>query len=108
MNQPLSHTLDPATSYEAADRMVRSGELEKQEQEVYNDISRYIIDGHHKDYTPKELAHWQTGNDKENYYRIERRQSGLCNKGYIERISINNNGNPPWERRNGCCVWRLK
>jgi len=96
---PLSHTNDPQTSFAAADKMIESGALSFQEQEVYNDIRHYIIDGQHKDFTPKEMAHWQTGDKTENYHRIERRQSGLLNKGKIERTG---------EKRDGCCVWRLK
>lgn len=94
-NYPLSHTADPETSYEAADRMVKSGKLSRQEQDILDTIidrDRY----HYKypDFTAKDLVNWNNSD----YYTIQRRLSGLCNKGKIERTG---------ERRNGCCVWRL-
>ena len=92
---PLSHRDDPATSYEAADKMVKSGKLARQEQGVFNDICRWIIDCDHKDFTAREIADWVVSGD---YYKIQRRLSGLRNKGKIERTG---------EKRNGCRVWRL-
>ena len=109
--RPLSHTRDPGTSYDAADRMVKSGELSRQEQEILNVIVHYHNRFGGITFTAKEIASWTEDSPIWNYityYTIQRRLSGLRNKGKIERISINNNGNPPWERRNGCCVWRLK
>ena len=105
MNQPLSHILDPATSYKAADRMVKSGELELQEIQVLDAIILFIKLFGMRDFTAKEISI----EGSVSYHTIQRRLSGLRNKGYIERISINNNGNPPWKKRNGCCVYkRLK
>ena len=105
-NQPLSHTHDPATSYEAADRMAKSGELETQENDVWIAIKFLlhclIISNTAPDFTARELSDFSDVN----YHLIQRRLKGIRNKGYIERISINNNGNPPWKKRNGCCVYR--
>lgn len=103
----LHHRNDPKTSREAADRMVKSGALNRQEQEVYNDIRRYIIDCKHNDFTPKELGAW-CGTD---YHTIQRRLSGLRDKGKIERIYLGvdkKSGRYIFDRRDGCCVWRLK
>ncbi|KKN71378.1 hypothetical protein LCGC14_0421000 [marine sediment metagenome] len=111
-DRPLSHTGDPETSYIAADRMIKSGALSLQEQGVYNDIRRYIIDAHHKDFTPKELAHWQIGDEAENYHRIERRLSGLYHKGKIARLNTigevyQENKGQKLMKRNGCAVWAV-
>lgn len=93
---PLSHSFDPQTSYDAADRMLKSGKLNKQEQ--------YVLDSIHSiagstmlsfNFTAKDIACWTTIS----YYTIQRRLSGLRNKGKIERTG---------ERRNGCCVWKIK
>jgi len=96
---PLAHTNDPQTSFDAADKMVESGRLNDQEQDIYSSIYHYITRDFHKDFTPKELAYWMLGDTKENYFIIQRRLSGLYNKGKIERTG---------EKRNGCCVWKLK
>ncbi len=104
MNQPLAHTKDPITSHEAADRLVESGELTKQENEVWETIKYHVNNTFYKTFTAKELVGWR----KLDYHLIQRRLSGLRNKGRIERVSVNNNGKPPWVKRNKCCVWRLK
>jgi len=99
LDRPLSHIKDPATSYEAADRMIKSGELSRQEQDVMCEINIHIGKG--KDFTPKELAResqdqfYGSGLD---YYTIQRRLSGLFHKGKIERTG---------EKRDGCCVWKI-
>ena len=94
----LFHRNDPETSEAAADKMIKSGALSKQENEIYNDITRYVIDCAHKDFTAKELALWLIGNHIKTYFTIQRRLSGLHNKGKIERTG---------EKRDGCAVWRL-
>jgi len=94
--RPLSHTNDPETSYNAADKMVNSGELNRQEQKVYSAIIEFIgFQPNTFGFTAKELPRYSGIN----YYTIQRRLSGLCNKGRIERTG---------EKRDGCCVWRLK
>jgi len=92
-NIPLSHRNDPSTSHEAADKMVKSGALSRQEESVLHTINSR--DSYGKgDFTAKELSSW----NYTNYYTIQRRLSGLHNKGKIERTG---------EKRDGCCVWKL-
>ncbi len=103
--QPLSHKDDVITSYEAADKLIKSGKLSRQEQGVYNDICRYIIDCNHKDFTPKEI----TGCD---YPTIQRRLSGLRNADKIERLNTKGeryqeNKGQELMKRNNCAVWRI-
>lgn len=89
---------DPETSYEAAEKMVKSGNLNRQEQKVLNAIKTHLYwrkhFGESKDFTAKELNYSRGIN----YYTIQRRLSGLHNKGKIERTG---------EKRDGCMVWRL-
>jgi len=91
---PLSHTNDPISSYEAADKMIKSGELNRQEQRVWKAIRLLHKTTRCDNFTAKELNYW-TGIG---YFIIQRRLSGLHNKGKIKRIG---------EKRNGCCVWCL-
>ncbi len=91
---PLAHKNDPITSYEAADKMIKSGKLSKQEEEIYCAILR-IYAPINCEFTAKQLSD-TTGI---NYYTIQRRLSGLRQKSKIERTG---------EKRDGCCVWRLK
>lgn len=109
----LFHRNDPETSYEAADRMVKSGALSRQEQKVYAKIVLYldrIRFPRNKGITAKELAHLSGLN----YYTIQRRISGLRDRGKIERIQIGQERigatdlfKPIYKKRDGCCVWRL-
>jgi len=90
----LCHRTDPQTSHDAAAKIVESGKLNKQEGAVLEAI------WWHKAYrsntfTAKELNHYS----ELDYYIIQRRLSGLQKKGKIERTG---------EKRDGCCVWRLK
>jgi len=92
----VTHKDDQETSFEAAQKMVKSRALGKQEEEVYKAIVTIlsappITD----DFTAKEIASWCWVD----YYKIQRRFSGLYRKGKIERTG---------ERRDGCCVWKLK
>lgn len=96
----LCHRNDPDTSFEAAERLIRSGELTRQETSVCEAIVDYTVKCPGVDFTAKELA-VQSGLD---YYMISRRLSGLeCKfynpRGIIERTIY---------RRNGSAVWRLK
>lgn len=101
-DRPLSHTGDPETSYKAADRMIESGKLSRQERAVWkvicdittnHQLESYACSGA-EDFTAKELSNW-SGID---YYTIQRRLSGLRHKGKIEHTG---------EKRNNCCVWRI-
>jgi len=99
---PLAHRDDPQTSYAAADKLIKSGKLRQQEQEVYDEIDWQLAVYKKSDFTAKEIADkWSliSGNYNEKYYTIQRRLSGLHVKGLIERTG---------EKRNGCMVWRLK
>ena len=98
---PIVRDADPITSHEAADKMVQSGKLNKQENDVFSLIQYFDFHNrklhNKKDFTAKELS--QAGRRlKIGYYTIQRRLSGLRNKGKIERTG---------EKRDGCCVWRL-
>lgn len=101
MNQltlPYAHTKDPQTSFDAGEKMVESGALSRQELRVYEGILRYYRDvSDERTFTAKELAYWNIAFGL-NYYLIQRRLSGLRNKGKIERTG---------DKRDGCCVWRL-
>jgi len=93
---PLAHTNDPLTSFDAADKMVESGALARQERLVLVAIQDVCRALGRTDFTPKEIVKWNTRFD---YHTIQRRLSGLRNKGKIERTG---------EKRGGCCVWKLK
>ena len=100
----LSHSTDPQTSRDAAEKLVKSGRLSKQQEGVFNDISRYIVEAHHKDFTAKELAKWLCGNKINNYYTISRRLNELEKKGKTERVYIGYS----LVKRDNCAVWKLK
>lgn len=96
----LCHAKDPETSREAAEKMIESGKLARQEKMIYNEIIRYN-EAWWKDFTTKDIAKWMAylmGYDKA-YDICRKRFSGLKNKGKIERTG---------GKREGCCVWRLK
>lgn len=98
--QPLAHTNDPLASFEAGQKVVESGALSKQEQQVYAEIVlyeeriRFLKNYKHKGVTAKELAKWSGLN----YWVIQRRLSGLRTKGKIERTG---------DIRDGSNAWRL-
>ena len=100
---PLSHTNDPQTSYNAADKMIKSGKLSSQEKLVFDAIRDYLTSKvvyADLTFTARELS--DTTNI--DYHLIQRRLSGLNNKGKIERVMVGHKV----ISRNGCCVWRLK
>lgn len=99
-DRPLAHTNDPQTSFDAGQKMVDLGKLNRQEQAVYEAILKraYLLGSIGPDFTPKEIAAWVEGDYNKNYYIAQRRLSGLRAKGKIERTG---------EKRDGCCVWRL-
>lgn len=91
----LYHRADPATSRDAAAKMIKSGKLARQEREVLRTIENRSSYGFvYSDFTAKELSAW----DNSDYFVIQRRLSGLRRKGKIERTG---------QKRDGCCVWRL-
>lgn len=94
----LCRKSDPETSRGAAEKMVKSGALSRQEEQVLAAIQLRLSFKPYtwKDnFTAKELATTSVIN----YYTIQRRLSGLHNKDKIERTG---------EKRDGCMVWRLK
>lgn len=94
----LAHTKDPQTSKDTALKMVESGKLSRQELRVYEGILGYYRDvSVERTFTARELAYWNIAFGL-NYYLIQRRLSGLRNKGKIERTG---------EKRDDCCVWKL-
>lgn len=106
----LFHKTDPETSREAAEKMVKSGELNRQEKEVHKAIVKFFSVPD-RPFTARGLA-FVSNID---YFLIQRRLSGLHNKGKVERIQatdkgkllFNKKGKPIYEKRDGCCVWRL-
>ena len=100
----LALTVGPNTSKEAAVKIVKSGELSRQEKVVLNAIKSHLSFSEYNifpdDFTAKEINYSRGIN----YYIIQRRLSGLHDKDKIE---------PVWQgnkklRRDGCRVWRLK
>jgi len=107
----LSHERDPETSREAAKAIVVSGRLNKQEKEVYETLKRH--DRGTAGYTAKELAYLMGSEHQKNYFKIQRRLSGLLRKRKAGRVRID--GTISFEEkpdrgemivRNGCFVWR--
>jgi len=95
-HQPIAHTQDPQTSFDAGQKMIDSGKMSEQEAQVFGWIEDYLqIHPRAKDFTARELAMWRHANK---YHVIQRRLSGLRVKGKIKRTS---------EKREGYCVWRI-
>lgn len=92
----LARTNNPQTSKDAAEKMVKSGALSRQEKEVL-----YIIEIWHSDsdFTTKDIAVKMLGYPYYKAYDICRKRfSGLFNKFKIVLTG---------ERRDSCRVWRL-
>ena len=96
--------------------MVKGGKLSRQELRVYEGILRYFRDvvSDERTFTAKELAYWNIAFGL-NYFIIQRRLSGLHNKGKIERIKIGRKQmgatdiyKSIYKKWDGCCVWRIK
>ena len=109
---PLSHSNDPTTSYDAIDRIINSGELNRQEQEVYEVLKRHDRSA---GYTAKELAFIMIGDFTKNYFKVQRRLSGLRNKGKAGRVKTDSTitfAESPARKdliiRDARCVWRTK
>ena len=97
-NPPLARAKDPITSHKAAEKMVVSGFLNKQEEQVYDAILGY--DTMFPDFTTKDIALVMLSMPYYKAYDICRKRfSGLENKGKIELTG---------DQRDGCRVWRLK
>ena len=92
----IARNTDPDTSKKAAEKMVKGGKLDEQEKKVWEEIKFYIYETHNKDFTAKELSKWEWSNLS--YFIIQRRLSGLRNKGKIAKTG---------EVRNGCAVYKM-
>jgi len=121
---------DPQTSRDAAEKMVESGALNRQEQEVLAVIRATPGSAMQSyNFTTKDIARQMSGKFYLQYrhpywkcYDICRKRfSGLHNKGLIERIPktitllgktldvfSSTTHKPVYKRRDGCCVWALK
>ena len=93
----LCHKNDPGTSYEAAEKMVISGKIKEQAERVWKAIQDYMLYCAEKEmpqnFTAKELSeHSGLG-----YFLIQRR-----------RIDLDDKLKWTGEKRQGCCVWRIK
>lgn len=105
----LARTENPQTSKDAAEKMVKSEELSRQEDEVL-----YMIWTVRKsDFTTKEIAKRMLGYPYHKAYDICRKRfSGLRDKGKIKRVQYRENTSPEtfvlhYSKRDGCCVWKL-
>jgi hypothetical protein len=98
---PIAHRNDPMTSYDAGQKMIDSGKLNKQQADVYLLIKWYCNFNGKTDFTAKEVAMYvqnkfPTTYKHITYIVIQRRKHEIP---YIEETK---------EVRDGCCVWRLK
>jgi len=114
----LARTNDPKTSKDAAEKMVKSGELNRQENLIYSTIVEYTTIYTQKDFTTKDIAHFmswsiQDYNYDKAYEICRRRFSGLRDKGKIELVTEKKDITDCtftfiYKRRDSCRVWRLK
>ena len=109
----LCRSADPTTSHKAAEKMVESGALSRQEELVYQAIKNHLSYEDIEEFTAKELSYQGVGH-LAGYYTIQRRLSGLLNKKKIERIQIGQERigatqlfKPIYKKRDDCCVWKL-
>ena len=101
-DQPLSHTEDPRTSFDAADKIVTSGVFHYSVEQVREAIRRYCkVFG--CDFTAKEVAEFISKEDRTDYFKlyivIEKRKSVLKNQGFIKETE---------RKRDECKVWELR
>ena len=85
-DQPSSHTKDPQTSYEAAEKVIKSGKFQYSVEQVREAITRYCkVFGF--EFTAKEVADFISKEDKIDYYPlyiiIQKRKSVLENQGFL-------------------------
>ncbi len=103
----LARTENPQTSKDAAEKMVKSGELNRQEKEVY----KAILKAGKKDFTTKEIAAWMFCFEPYHkaYDICRKRFSDIEMKNKIELIwlGVDKKGKNIYKRRDGCRVWRL-
>ena len=108
----LARTNNPQTSKDAAEKMVVSGELNRQEEMIYKTIKYYTKIHSHKDFTTKDIATWIMSMSYYKAYDICRKRfSDLEMKNKIELIRIDFDKKTLkhiYKRRDGCRVWRLK
>jgi len=107
----LARTGDPQTSKDAAEKMVKSGELNRQEKMVYDHIELWLFSGKNKDFTTKNIASEIPMPYHKAYDICRRRFSDLEMKDKIELVYglIAKPGlDRIVKRRDGCRVWRLK
>ena len=97
----ITHKADLETSFEAAEKMIKSGALSRQENKVLDAIFSYLsaVTGFSSNFTAKDIFASSTVS----YYTIQRRLSGLYRKGKIERVTKGYE----FVKRNGCCVWQI-
>lgn len=76
---PLSRRSDPISSYEAAEELIKSGELKTQEQDVFRALTL------HPGLSSKQLAAFSDGNR----YTCARRLPGLRYRGLAQNCPIN-------------------
>ncbi len=92
----LSHRTDPQTSRDAAEKLVESGGLGRQQKMVFSAIVEYSRGlAYPCGFTSKGLSSWSSFN----YHLIARRLNELEKKGLIEITD---------RRRDNCAVWKLK
>ena len=104
----LARKENPQTSKDAAEKMVKSGELNRQEKWVYNLIMKYV-NSHplerDKTFTTKDIAGWTRAYAYDKAYDICRKRfSGLHLK---RKIALGFEG-LDIKRRDGGRGWRLK
>lgn len=115
----LARTENPQTSKDAAQKMVSTGALSRQENMVYDKIIEFLkhrkLHSHSLDFTTKDIALFMCNNSYHRDYDICRKRfSGLVTKGKIELIYeiiphpkiLNMKLRRP-KRRDGCRVFRL-
>lgn len=110
----LARKDDPQTSKDAAEKIVKSGALNRQEKMVYEEIQGYYRN--FGDFTTKDIAKWISlpnfiPYDKA-YDICRKRFSGLERKGKIKLVKEKKNVTDCTfiyvdKRRDGCRVWRL-
>jgi len=99
---PLFHQHDPQSSVDAANKLVETGELSRQEKIVYR---AFLHNKKPEGYTARELAQ-KFVEPVMAYYMIERRASGLESKGKLYRKAIGyKDGHAIYKKRNGCVIW---
>jgi len=104
----LSRNTDPRTSKDAVERMVESGELNRQEQLVYDKLKRHDRPA---GWTATELAELilddeYEGDFTKKYLMVDRRYSGLKYKGKADIATVLIKGEKVKIRRNGRYAWR--